>query len=262
MISTTLLFAEERNLESQTPNIKLGLVQGYLDPKTLPDFLKLIPNAPVQDSAKQKLDNAVSQKYLALQGTSRWELAKSDADLTFPNAAETFSCALGVPINKKQTPRLYRLLQRTLTDAGLATYPVKNYYQRVRPFMLNREPICTPEDTEALRRDGSHPSGHTAVGWAWALILTEIAPDHADAILARGRSFGESRIVCNVHWNSDVAEGRFVGAAIVAKLHANSQFLSDLKRAKKELATLYAKKVKSSNNCEFERKALALPKEK
>ena len=262
LISTAFLFAKGNSLSSQIPEIKPGILQGYLDSKTLPNSLNLIPIAPIQGSAAQKFDDAVSQKSFALQGTSRWEMAKRDADLSFPNAAKIFSCALGVPVNEEQTPHLYLLLRRTVADAGLATYTAKNHYQRVRPFMLNRKPICTPEDREALKKDGSHPSGHTAIGWAWALILAEIAPGHADAILARGRAFGESRIICNVHWHSDVLEGRFMGASVVAKLHADPQFNSDLEAAKKELTSLYAKGLKSPNDCKFESDALAMPKEK
>jgi len=262
LISTTFLCAKENSLSSQIPEIKPGILQGYLDPKVLPNSLNLMPEAPVPGSAAQKLDNAVSQKYFALLGTPRWEMAKKDADLSFPNAANIFSCALGLPVNEKETPHLYLLLRRTLADAGLSTYTAKNHYQRVRPFMLNRKPICTPEDREALKNDGSHPSGHTAIGWAWALILAEIAPEHADAILARGRAFGESRVICNVHWHSDVVEGRFVGAAVVAILHSDPQFLSDLKAAKKELAFLYEKGVKSPNDCKFESDALALSNKK
>jgi len=261
LISTAFLFAKDNSLSSQIPEIKPGILQGYLDTKMLPNSLNLIPNAPIQGSAAQKLDNAVSQKSFALQGTPRWEMAKRDADLSFPNAAQIFSCALGLPINEEQTPHLYLLLRRTVADAGLATYTAKNHYQRVRPFMLNRKPICTPEDIEALKNDGSHPSGHTAIGWAWALILAEIVPQHADAILARGRAFGESRVICNVHWHSDVVEGRFMGASAVAKLHSDPQFLSDLEMAKKELASLYEKGVKSPNDCKFESDALAMSKE-
>ena len=257
LLSATFLSAKDNSLSSQIPEIKPGILQGYLDSKKLPNFLKLIPIAPIQGSAAQKLDDSVSQKYLALQGTPRWEMAKKDADLSFPNAAKIFSCALGVPVNEKQTPHLYLLLRRTLADAGLATYTAKDHYQRVRPFMLNRKPICTPEDREALKNDGSHPSGHTAIGWAWALILAEIAPGHADAILARGRAFGESRIICNVHWHSDVVEGRFIGASVVAKLHADPQFNSDLEKAKEEIELLYAKGVQSTNDCKFESDSLA-----
>jgi acid phosphatase (class A) len=33
---------------------------------------------------------------------------------------------------------------------------------------------------------------------------------------------------CNVHWHSDVAEGRFIGAAAVAHLHADPAFQAEL----------------------------------
>jgi acid phosphatase (class A) len=49
-------------------------------------------------------------------------------------------------------------------------------------------------------KDDSYPSGHTAIGLAWALILCELFPENANLILDRGRAFGESRVVCNVHW--------------------------------------------------------------
>jgi hypothetical protein len=94
-------------------------------------------------------------------------------------------------------------------------------------------------------------------GWAWALILSEIAPEQADAILARGRAFGQSRVICNVHWQSDVIEGRFLGAATVAILHADFVFRADLESAKAELATARGKGLKPTRDCEAEAKELA-----
>jgi acid phosphatase (class A) len=150
------------------------------------------------------------------------------------------------------------LLRRTLTDAGLSTYTAKNTYQRERPFMVNSEPTCTPDEEEQLRKDGSYPSGHTALGWAWALILTEIAPDRADAVLARGRAFGESRVVCNVHWYSDVLAGRFMGAATVARLHADPAFRKELEAAKIEYAAVRAKGLQPNRDCKAEAEALVI----
>ena len=245
-------------LAKNIPEVRPGILAGYLDAKSLPNSLKLVYAAPAPGSAAQKYDDALSQKYLSLQGTKRWELAKQDADLSFPNAAKSFSCALGVPISEKETPHLYLLLRRTLADAGLSTYTAKNHYQRIRPFMLNKKSICTPEEEKELRTDGSYPSGHTAIGWAWALILAEVAPERADTILARGRAFGESRMVCNVHWRSDVEEGRFMGASAVAKLHSNPKFISDLEAAKQEVKALQGKGAKPNSDCKFESDALAL----
>jgi acid phosphatase (class A) len=149
------------------------------------------------------------------------------------------------------------LLRRSLTDNGLATYPTKNKYQRARPFTLNGSAICTPQDEAFLRTNGSYPSGHSAIGWAWALILTEIAPERADAILARGRSFGDSRAVCNVHWLSDVEEGRVIASATVAKLHSQADFRADLAAAGAEIATARAKGLHPARDCAKENASLA-----
>jgi acid phosphatase (class A) len=130
-------------------------------------------------------------------------------------------------------------------------------FKRPRPFLINKEPICTPDEEEALRNNGSYPSGHTAIGWTWALVLCEISPEQAIDILKRGRAFGESRMVCNVHWQTDVIEGRFMGAAIVACLHANPAFLADLEAAKAELAAVRAKGLKPTRDCEAETRALS-----
>jgi len=185
-------------------------------------------------------------------------LAAEDADLTFPHAPGAFSCALSAPIVEQETPRLYELLRRSLADTGLSTRAAKDYYRRPRPFVVNNEPICTPGEEVNLARDGSYPSGHAAIGWGWALILGEIAPDQADPILARGWAFGQSRAVCNVHWDSDVIEGRFMGAATVARLHADSTFLADLEAARAELAAVRAKGLKPTRDCDAEATAMAL----
>jgi len=229
-----------------------GILAGYLDTEALPNSLELIPPPPGEGSAAFALDEEVIRKVLPLRDTPRWNLAIEDANLDFPEALGAFSCALGIPITDKDTPHLCMLLRRSGADAGLSTYTAKKHYQRKRPFMVNGEPVCTPEKEELLRKDGSYPSGHTALGWAWALILTEIAPDRANAILARGRAFGESRSVCNVHWHSDVVEGRFMGAAKVARLHADPVFCAQLEAAKAEYHDAVAKGLLPSRNCEQE----------
>jgi acid phosphatase (class A) len=127
------------------------------------------------------------------------------------------------------------MLQRTLFDVGLSTYRAKNHYQRIRPFMMHQGHTCTPADDEKIAKEGSYPSGHSAVGWGWALLITELVPDRADAILTRGWKYGESRIVCNAHWESDVSAGRVMAAATIARLHAVPAFNADLNAAKTEV---------------------------
>lgn len=230
---------------------------GYLTSERLPDSLALIPPPPVDDSTAFALDKEVSRASLPLRDSARWALAVLDADLSFPGAADSFSCVLNTRISQQETPHLFRLLHRTLSDSGGAVSRAKNTYKRPRPFMTNGQPVCTPDYEQRLRKSGSYPSGHTAAGWTWALILSEIDVDRADAILVRGRAFGQSRIVCNVHWQSDVDEGRTVAAAVVARLHADPDFRTDLEAARAELTAVRAKGLKSARDCRAEADALA-----
>ncbi len=249
--------AARANEAPPVPEIRAGILKGYLPKEAVPDSAALLPPPPAVGSAAAALDQDVARANLALRDTDRWRLAAMDANLQFPEAAGAFACALGAPVSEQDTPRLYQMLRRVMTDAGFATFAGKDKYQHARPFMLDGQPICTPDKEQNLRAQGSYPSGHTSVGWAWALVLAEASPDQGTAILERGRAFGESRLVCNVHWQSDVIEGRFIGAATVARLHDEPEFLADLAAARAELAAARAKGLPPQRDCAFEAKALA-----
>jgi acid phosphatase (class A) len=226
-----------------------GFIAGYLPVASLPNSLVLLPPPPAAGSATLAVDEEVARNSVALRGSPRWALAISDADIRFPQAPEAFTCSLNAPITQQDTPRLYTLLQRVAADAALSTNAAKDNYKRARPFMVNKESTCTPEAEKYLVNNGSYPSGHTAFGWAWALVLSELAPEQANAILARGRAFGESRNVCNVHWRSDVVEGRSIATGVVAVLHADATFRADLEAAKAEVAAAHTKALKPTRDC-------------
>lgn len=232
--------------------------KGYLPTDALPNSLALLPKPPEAGSAAFTLDEEYSKKSLALINTAAWELAKLDADINFPDAAGAFSCALNAPITQEDTPHLYTLLQRTLVDAAASTLAAKDHYNRKRPFMTNDKPTCSPDWEERLKKSGSYPSGHTSVGMAWALILAEVSPKQADAILARGQAFGRSRIVCNVHWHSDTIQGHYIGAYTVARLHTDATFRADLEAAKGEVDEAQTKGLKPTRDCKAEAAGIAL----
>lgn len=251
--------AKKRNEPAAVPEVRPGFLAGYLPPKDLPNARTLLPAPPAAGSAALALDEEATRNALVLRDTPRWALAAEDANLMFPRAAGTFSCALGTAITEQDSPHLYVLLRRSLTDAGLATYSAKSHYSRARPFVVNRQPTCAPDDEARLIQDGAYPSGHSAIGWAWALILSEVAPERTDAIVARGQAFGDSRLICNVHWQSDVVQGRLVGAAVVARLHGDAAFRADLEAAKAEFAAARTAKLPPARDCTIEAAALAQP---
>ena len=95
-----------------------------------------------------------------------------------------------------------------------------------------------PDREGMLHQNGSFPSGHTLRGWTTALLLLEINPDRAEALLALGYQYGQSRVISGYHWQSDVDASRLVAAAAVAKLHTSPRFCKQMKRAQREFQRL------------------------
>lgn len=234
-----------------------GVLNGYLDRKALPDSLALLPPPPAAGSAAATVDLDAYRATRALRGSARWNLATQDAELRFPAAGRTFSCALDAPITEEAMPHLTTVLRRTLADAGLSTYAAKEHYNRTRPFVALKESSCSAAEEPRLVKDGSYPSGHSALGWAWALVLASIDPGRADALLARGYAYGQSRMICGVHWQSDVDAGRVMGAAAFARLQSDPAYAAQLVEARRELAAVRAKGLRSPQDCKAEAAALA-----
>lgn len=207
---------------------------GYLAKEGAPDASVFLPPPPQTGSLRQQADVETYRATRKLEGTDRWRLAAADNEIETPSAPRVFDEALGVPFEPAKTPTLTLLLGKMLGDLETIQTPAKKGYFRPRPFVAEPATTCfTPEPW--LGKSGSYPSGHAAMGWAWALVLSELAPDRADPILARGIAYGESRVVCGVHYASDVEAGRLVGAAMVARLKADPAFQRDFARAREEL---------------------------
>lgn len=236
-----------------------GLAEGYLASAALPDSLALLLPPPTQGSRGFAADGEASGASRTREGSKRWRLAGMDANLSFPWAAGDFSCALNASINPLDAPHLYQMLRRTLTDATQSARVAKDHYRRPAPFLSNHAPTCTPGAEARLAEEGSYPSDHAVVGAIWALILSELAPDQSEAILARGRAFGESRVVCNTQWRSDVAASLPLAEAVIARLHADPAFLADSDAAKAEIAAIRARKLPPQRDCKLEAAALAPP---
>ncbi len=216
--------------------------QGYLPRGAAPDSNVLIPPPPAAGSAALARDVEAANAALALQGTPRFQQAAIDADLFSPDTTGVFSCAAGMVIGPQTTPRTVALLRKAGPDLAMAVYPSKRKYMRPRPFMENGKPTCTPKDEAMLRSDGSYPSGHSAIGYGWGLILAELIPERAAQLAARGRAFGDSRRICNVHWLSDVEEGRVVADAVLARMHAEPAFRQDMEAARAEIETVLSRR--------------------
>jgi len=248
--------AQTRADQEQTAQWLANLPPPYLK-DAAPDSLAISPPPPEPGSIWAELDESIAKQAVALRGSARYEQAARDAEMQFPESAQHFACAVGIPIDEAHTPTLYRMLRRTQIDAGhYAVRHAKEHYRRARPFMVSGEPTCTPDHEPVLRTNGSYPSGHTAIGWTWALLLAEIAPERASDILNRGRSYGHSRVVCNVHWYSDVVQGQALAGSLMAGLNGNAEFAADLAKARAEVAATRALNLPLPHDCAAEAAAL------
>jgi acid phosphatase (class A) len=150
-----------------------------------------------------------------------------------------FDSVFGANFTAANFPAANAVLDRAGRAAGFAGDPVKFIYRRPRPFLSDSAiTTCIPND-ERLRASFSYPSGHAALGFGWALVLAELVPSRADAIIERGRDFTWSRVVCGVHYPSDVEAGRTVAAAAIARLHTDPDFQREFAAARAELAAAY-----------------------
>lgn len=220
--------------------------KGYLPAGAHPDGQKILPPPPQIDSPAWKAELAQFEATRALEGSPRWAQAIRDTDLYGEDVFRGFSCAAGVRLNPDTTPTLAKMLLRLIHDARPLYNPPKDYYARKRPAVGNSAPICVPREAW-IETNGSYPSGHAMLGYSWALILAELAPDRATELIIRGRDFGDSRAICGVHWQSDVEAGRTLATALVARLHADPGFMADMAASKVEVEM--ARKLGAPEGC-------------
>lgn len=213
-----------------------------LDSLQMPNAVHFLPPPPDTASAAFQYDRA-QYRWGKEQRKDpvRLAIAVNDAVWSVDNICKIYSGVLGIDISQENTPAIYRMLTLGLLTTDQAGKLPKNHYMRTRPYVFFNEPTIYPSDEKWLRNNGSYPSGHTILGWSAALLLTEVAPDKADTILARGYMYGQSRVIAGYHWQSDVDAARLVASAAVARLHADKRFLKLMKKARKE----YRKKVKN-----------------
>jgi acid phosphatase (class A) len=210
-------------------------VNAYFTTREMPDMLKWCPAPPDTVGAHFAYDimQYMWGKSMRLN-KERADIAVRDAVYGLDCIIREFSEPFGITISKEQTPEIYTVLRDgTATCDSICTLP-KRHYMRKRPFMRFNESTLYPADEPSLRKNGSFPSGHTILGWSAALLLSEINPDRADTLLARGIMYGDSRVIVGAHWQSDVDAGRLAASVAYGRLHTSERFLEQMRLARLE----------------------------
>ena len=207
----------------------------YVFLENMPDAGIYLPPPPDMNSTQYADDFAQWQWGKTVRPTQRGQQANDDSQWGIDGMIRIHQGTLGFEISKEKTPAIYKLLYNVLWTENLSTHNAKRKYMRTRPFAQYNEHTWGRFDNEReLRFNGSYPSGHTALGWSTALVLSEMVPELQDTLLRTGFQYGESRVIVGAHYQSDVDAGYLCGSTAVAVIHASEYFQKDLEAARKE----------------------------
>lgn len=119
--------------------------------------------------------------------------------------------------------------RRVLNDLDYAVGDIKDRYRRTRPFL--RDKGLSP----CIDRIGgySYPSGHAVNARVFALILSELTPERREAFMDQADHAALHRVICGVHYPSDIAAGKLLGATIYDELTKSPDFQNDLRSLRK-----------------------------
>lgn len=213
----------------------------YFTEAESPDGTHFLPPPPQEGSPLYEYDLKRHEWAQSFRGTEREARALKETTTNIAKMAALFSGAFGMEISPEKTPAIYHVLERGVITMRLSATQPKAHYMRKRPFVVFNESTITPKEDEHLALSGSYPSGHSLRGWGMALILSEINPAAQDTLLRFGYEWGQSRVIGNYHWQSDVDASRLLASAAFAHLHSTPLFLEDLDKAKREFAILSGK---------------------
>ena len=156
-----------------------------------------------------------------------------DAELMSEEELGVYNDVMGIEVGDK-APEIIQLARRAVNDVVRANKMAKNHFKRVRPFAFYGEPSIAPEKDEHLSQTWSYPSGHTARGWMFALVLASIAPERAEAIAVRANAFAMNRVICGHHWKSDIDAGKIEASVIFAAITGTPEYQEQLQKARAE----------------------------
>ena len=146
--------------------------------------------------------------------------------------ASIFREAIGPRFQLVRLPQTATLMMMVRSAEKTAADRAKAHFRRPRPWIVNPTIAACSRNDDAL---SSYPSGHTTMAYSMGAILSRLVPTRASAIMARAARYGENRIICEVHYRSDVTAGEALGLIVAERLMAKPTFRAQFDRAQGEL---------------------------
>ncbi len=194
------------------------------------DPAKVLPPPPAEGSAQQQAELEELRDLQALRTPGR--LAQARWDDAHENAW-AFADVIGPGFNPAALPKTTALLAKIQAEQeGLATQ-AKAYFHRPRPFVADPALVGCGRGTKFYT---SYPSGHATMAYTIAPVLEALMPAKAQTIAKRADDYAYSRLVCEVHYRSDLRAGQILGTWAATLLLGAPALQADFAAAKQELA--------------------------
>jgi acid phosphatase (class A) len=192
----------------------------------------LLPPPPPAGSARAKAELDEVKAIMASSTPERVAAARRDDGDEKP---DLFQSVLGPDLDLTKLPATTKVLDEVAAEEDPGSKPAKDFFHRDRPWVVDPSltPCVTPKPTQA---HASYPSGHATRSYSMGIILASLVPDKAQAVMARSAEFAENRLVCGMHFRSDIVAGQELGTVIALSLMQNAVFQADFDAARAELA--------------------------
>ena len=192
------------------------------------DMSAVLATPPANDSDRTKAELAELHRLQDTRSAAESAQAKWDDE---HEDMFVFANILGEAFAKDKLPATALLAAHLRNDEGQISNQPKSRFARVRPYNLDKtlKPICAVKTIA-----DSFPSGHSTSGYLAGITLALMLPEKRDAILARADDYAHNRLVCGVHYPSDIAASKLVAYSAMAIIEQKSQFKEELAAARKE----------------------------
>lgn len=200
------------------------LAPGEIDPS------RLLPPPPQAGSADAKAEVAELHAVAGRATPDMLTAAKRDSDDERP---DLFNTVLGFDV--MSLPATSKLLGEVVKEESADAGAAKRYFHRDRPWIVDSS-IASPCEAHGPGPAAtSYPSGHATLAFSTGVVLAALMPDKGQAILARAEAYAENRLVCGMHFRSDIVAGQDLGTVVAVRLMQNPAFASEMEAARAEL---------------------------
>lgn len=189
----------------------------------------VLPPPPAPDSAQARAEFAELRAIEAIRTPDEEADARHDGDT---RNGTIFAVVLGPRFDLAALPATKRLLDLVRATEKAVVDRGKDHFRRARPYAVEPTLKSCKRNSDPL---SSYPSGHTSMAFSMGETLARLVPEKAPALLARAARYGQSRIVCEQHFRSDVSAGQMLGLLIAERLMTKPDFTRQFRAARTEL---------------------------